>query len=85
MTTWKDVRFRCLTCDGSGTCPGGTSGSCLACLGTGYTRDSRLEVEVDERVDNANTKLDSIIAEQVALRADLTVVLTNIWNKVKNL
>ena len=85
MSTWKEIRFRCITCDGSGACPGSAPGSCLACLGTGYTNDSRLEVEVDERVDSAVEKLDAIITEQAALRADLTNVLTDIWNKVKNL
>jgi len=30
-------------------------------------------------------KVDSIIAEQTALRQDLTSALTKIWNKVKDM
>ncbi len=72
MANWKPLRQRCLTCEGNGICSGSGPGSCIACLGTGYTLDSRLEVEVDERIDTVLAELDYIHGK-----------VTAIWNAVK--
>jgi len=67
----------CARCDGTGIDPI-TSGSCPACGGSG-------QIEITGEWDMIQHKVDSIIAEQTALRQDLTSALTKIWNKVKDM
>ena len=40
---------------------------------------------LDDKVDSIVSKCDAIIAEQAAVRLDLTTALIAIWNKVKDL
>ena len=73
---------KCLSCQGEGSIAGDF---CHVCLGTGY-RESIAEKIFSKRIyDDIVAKCDAVIAEQASQRAALTAVLTQIWNKVKDL
>jgi len=71
------IKKRCWVCAGDGIYQGLP---CLNCNGEG-------KVEKGEGAETVNTteitdKLNDIFTEQAAQRADLTMILTKIWNKV---
>ena len=73
---------KCLSCQGEGSI---AEDFCHVCLGTGY-RESIAEKIFSKRIyDDIVAKCDAVIAEQASQRAALTAVLTQIWNKVKDL
>lgn len=72
----------CGACSGTGFINGE---KCIPCLGTGYVSTTGINIRllsVYNGISGANSKLDSIIAEQASQRVDLTAALTAIWNKV---
>jgi len=68
----------CMICNGTGELNGEFH---HLCLGTGYAADRGLNLFLKGLMD----KTDGIIAEQASQREDLTAILTQIWNKVKDL
>ena len=79
------IEITCPKCLGSGIEPGTESDPCLECDGNGKIAPPDWYMETTARIELLAGKLDSIIAEQASQREDLTAVLTQIWNKVKDL
>uniref|UniRef100_A0A6M3LBM9 Uncharacterized protein n=1 Tax=viral metagenome TaxID=1070528 RepID=A0A6M3LBM9_9ZZZZ len=81
-----DEKYTCSTCNG--TCRVNDR-LCTTCFGEGALPLRGIVGVVCREMfmlfQEAETKLDNIIAEQVSQREDLTNTLTAIWNKVKDL
>ena len=85
----------CMVCGGEGTVQQGRK--CPACGGTAeieagfgmseghYMGMFNMVVDILDSVNDIKEKLDAIIAEQAAIRQDLTTAIGAIWNKVKDL
>jgi len=69
----------CTTCNGDGIIG---DGLCQECFGGGSLPIHSKDVFC---IRDLFSKLDAVMAEQAAQRADLTAALTQIWNKVKDL
>lgn len=72
----------CTICGGDGSLDGDL---CTECFGQGSLPPIGIFCLIGKKLIDTQTKVDQIITEQASQREDLTAILTQIWNKVKDL